>query len=346
MLVGGCRLQVAEEGSEAARIGRNERRIEGCAKKEKEMKGIPKKWSRKLTMKVLVGTAVVAAMGMWLGERGHANSGSPQTVLPGKQVMVANYTSHAPTIDGVFRPWEWANAAPVYVDGSTPGTAPGVVPNIPWIPNLKPPDSPADSSFTIYTLYDQNYLYLAVTVTDDYVITDSDVPFMDDDVEVMIDGDRQPGDYAMGTVCGSTNPNCPNPVVNNEGFKLTTSARGAQLIDPANAPVTWDSKATMTSKGFVVEYRISLDSINTIDTSWWSYYFQQGGYRRPQPGDTIGFNVAVGDDDNGGDSYLRSTPAAHSDSFTAWDGRSVGFYIGAEQDWGNLYLAPPPHGHS
>jgi hypothetical protein len=64
------------------------------------------------------------------------------------------------------------------------------------------------------------------------------------------------------------------------------------------------------------------------------------GFRRPQPGDTIGFNVAVGDDDNGGPSYLRTEPADHTDSFTAWDGRSIGWYVFAERDWGNLYLAP------
>ena len=66
------------------------------------------------------------------------------------------------------------------------------------------------------------------------------------------------------------------------------------------------------------------------------------GYR-PQAGDTIGFNVAVGDDDNGGSSYLRSEPAPHTDSYTAWDGRSLGWYVFAERDWGNLYFAPHNH---
>ena len=52
-----------------------------------------------------------------------------------------------------------------------------------------PPDSPADSSFTIYTLYDDNNLYVAVDVTDDIVICDGPVPYLDDDAEIMIDGD-------------------------------------------------------------------------------------------------------------------------------------------------------------
>jgi len=278
---------------------------------------------------------------------------APGTTIPGKQIMVTNYTSHPPIIDGVFRPWEWMGAAPVYVDGSTPGTPPGIVPKIDWLPYLVPPDSPADSSFTIYTLYDDNYLYIAVNVTDDYVYTDSpDTPWLDDDVEIMIDGDRKPGDMAMASLCGpsgSDPKNCPNPVSNFEGYKLNTSAAGIQWVDPANHPdIVWDSKASRTRTGFVVEFKVSLDSINTIDTSWWSGGSLDAGFRRPQPGDIIGFNVGVGDDDNGGCGYARnfcSDPIPNplrSDSYTAWDGRSVGWTVGAsaEQEWGNLYFAP------
>jgi hypothetical protein len=102
----------------------------------------------------------------------------------------------------------------------------------------------------------------------------------------------------------------------------------------------WDSKAGLRPHGFVVEFRIPLTSINTLDTSWFSKPFPGSGFRAPQPGDIIGFNVAVGDDDNGGPGYLRGEPAPHTDSFTAWDGRSLGWYVFAERDWGNLYLAP------
>lgn len=262
-----------------------------------------------------------------------------ETRIPGKQLMVAKYTNTPPLIDGVFSPREWRRAIPVHVVGSTPETAPGVVPNI-GLPFLFPPDSPADSSFTMYTLYDDNNLYVAVDVTDDIVICDGPVPFLDDDVEVMVDGDRRPADVHMALVCRPFNPDCPNPVVNNEGFKLTTSVCGETLVDPSNNPdIAWESKSGTRPHGFVIEFRISLDSINTNDTSWFST-FPEPGFRRPQPGDIIGFNVIVGDDDNGGLSYLRSEPAPHTDSGWAWDGRSIGWYVFSEQDWGNLYLAP------
>lgn len=85
-----------------------------------------------------------------------AQVGTQETSIPGKQFMIAKYTSTPPVIDGVFSPGEWQGAISVYVDGSTPATAPGVVPKDPSLPFLFPPDSPASSSFTIYTLYDDN----------------------------------------------------------------------------------------------------------------------------------------------------------------------------------------------
>jgi len=283
----------------------------------------------------LLGLGVLALL-----TNARAQVGTVRSAIPGEQFMVAKHTNRPPVIDGVFSSAEWAGANPVSVNGNNPATPPGVVPNI-GLPFLFPPDTPADSSFTIYTLYDENNLYVAVDVTDDIVICDGPVPFLDDDAEIMIDGDRRPGDVHMALICGPGNPDRPNPVVNNEGFKLTTSACSQSLTDPSNNPsIVWESKAGMRPHGFVVEFRIPLDSINTIDTSWFSNLFPGFGFRRPQPGDIIGFNAAVGDDDNGGLSYLRGEPAPHTDSFTAWDGRSVGWYVFAESDWGNLYLAP------
>lgn len=276
-----------------------------------------------------------------LFSRSAASQSPPQNRIAGKQLMTARYTKTAPVIDGVFSPGEWGGASPVFVEGSSsPDIPPGVVPSI-GLPYLFPPDSPVDSSFTVYTLYDDSNLYVAVDVRDDIIFCDGPLPYLDDDAEIMIDGDRQPGDAHMGVNCGPNNPNCPNPVVNNEGFQLVTSVCNQSLTAPSNNPsIVWESKAGLRPHGFVVEFRVPLSSINTIDTSWFSTPYPGIGFRAPQPGDTIGFNVAVGDDDNGGPSYLRSEPAPHTDSYTAWDGRSVGWYVYAERDWGNLYLDP------
>lgn len=292
------------------------------------------KWPSRVPCLLVVGTLLFFS-------RGAAAQATPQRRIAGKQLMIARYTDTPPVIDGVFSRAEWAGAMPVFVEGSrSPAVPPGVVPNI-GLPYLFPPDSPADSSFTVYTLYDDHNLYVAVDVTDDIIICDGPVPYLDDDAEIMIDGDRQPGDAHMANTCGPNNPNCPNPVVNNEGFQLITSVCNQSMTAPSNNPsIVWESKAGLRPHGFAVEFRIPLSSINTIDTSWFSSPFPGVGFRAPQPGDIIGFNVAVGDDDNGGPSYLRSQPAPHTDSYTAWDGRSVGWYVYAERDWGNLYLAP------
>ena len=173
-----------------------------------------------VTCLLVVGTLIL------LPSSAICQSTSPQSRIAGKQFMVARYTKTPPVIDGVFSLTEWGRALSVYVEGSsTPAIPPGVVPNI-GLPYLFPPDSPADSSFTIYSLYDDNNLYVAVDVTDDIIICDGPVPYLDDDAEIMIDGDRQPGDVHMALACGPSNPNCPNPVVNNEGFQLITSVCG------------------------------------------------------------------------------------------------------------------------
>lgn len=114
-----------------------------------------------MTCLLVVGTMVL------LSSSAISQSVSPQSRIAGKQLMIARYTKTPPVIDGVFSLAEWGRALPVYVAGSShPATPPGVVPNI-GLPYLFPPDSPADSSFTIYTLYDDNNLYVAVDVTDD-----------------------------------------------------------------------------------------------------------------------------------------------------------------------------------
>src|SRR5438874_852876 len=232
-----------------------------------------------------------------------------ETNIAGTQVMVARHTRTAVSIDGIFNPEEWSAAIPIHVNGSKPGGAPGVVPNLPFIPFLFPPDSRQDSSFTIYTLYDADNLYVAVDVVDDILINDGPVPYLDDDVELFVDGDNQPSDLQFALICGPGNSDCPNPVQNNEGFQLITSVGGDTLTVPQNNPnVVWESKTGRRPSGFVAEFRIPLDSINTMDTSWFTGGTPDNGFRRPQPGDTIGFNVSVGDDDNGGLSYFRSEP--------------------------------------
>ena len=289
-----------------------------------------------------------------------------QTTDAGKQRMIARRTTKPVVIDGVFSPGEWSAAIPVHVDAVKPGAAPGLVPwqGLPYAVN--PPDNQDDSSFTVYTMYDDNNLYVAVDVADDKIISDNpDTPWLDDDVEIFIDGDKQPFDFAaIGGI-----PDWFGVLPNNEGFQLVTSAGNVAQVYPSPViQVDWDSHAALRPRGFLIETRISLDSINTIDNSWWTDLtlpipdFDNDPtkpldpnavfapvFRRPQPGDSIGFNVTVGDDDSGRqpgsddpfqDSYNRTDLVPSPSSYTAWDGSSFNWDVTDETAWGTLYLAP------
>jgi hypothetical protein len=81
-------------------------------------------WPRRISSLLVVVLVAASNSALAQGE-------TTGTRLPGRQIMVARYTSTPPVIDGVFSPEEWRGAVPVYVDGSKhPATPPGVVPNI------------------------------------------------------------------------------------------------------------------------------------------------------------------------------------------------------------------------
>lgn len=255
-----------------------------------------------------------------------------QTPLAGQQTLIAHRARGPVVTDGVLGPAEWSAAVPVHVNAVKPRTAPGVVPCLPDdLPYLVPPDNQDDSSFTLRALYDDQNLYVAVTVADDLLMAVHPWPllWLDDDVEVLIDGDRQPWDFAVGVFEG---------VLNKEGFQLITSVGGGQQTEPGTNPdlQVWTSAVGLVPRGFVVEVAIPLGMINTHDTSEWTG--GTPGFRPPQPGDTIGFNVTVGDNDTGWGGYVLG--GDRSNSFTAWDGSSLAWGIYFEQDWGRLYFAP------
>jgi len=289
-----------------------------------------------------------------------------QTTEAGKQVITARRTTKPVVIDGVFSPGEWSAAIPVHVNAVKPDSAPGLVPwqGLPYA--LNPPDNQDDSSFTIYAMYDDDYLYVAVHVADNTIISDNpDLPFLDDDVEIYIDGDNQLDDLnAIRDV-----PDWFGVLPNNEGFQLVTTSGNVRAVYPSPVvEVNWDSYAGLRPRGYVIENRISLDSINTIDNSWWTNPDMTPAdfegdptqsnppgaifspvFRRPQPGDSIGFNVTVGDDDSGRqpgsddpwqDGYNRTDLVPNPSSYTAWDGSSANWFYADETAWGTLYFAP------
>jgi len=205
-----------------------------------------------------------------------------------------------------------------------PATAPGLVPD--WI---LPPDNQDDLSYTIYAMYDDENLYIAVDVADDILINDgpTEDPWFDDDAEIFIDGD-----------CVGNDPPWSNG--GKEGFQLLMDVGGDAMAVAGNDNIDWESAVGLRPRGYAVEFRIALSSIDIIDGA---------GEASPGPGSSVGFNVTVGDDDNGGfpydmvlmpDGEFAIDHVEPTDCYGAWDGRSSGWYAHREDDWGLLYFAP------
>ena len=249
--------------------------------------------------------------------------GKKSSPEPGEQTLTARWTDAPTDIDGTIGAGEYSAAIPVHVKFNRPTCAPGIVPD-----GIAPPENQDDLSYTIYAMYDEENLYIAVDVADDIVIDDGpsysgvEIPWFDDDVEIFVDGDGVNNDFA-GYIAGK------------EGFQLAIDTGGdaatiAHVVALSTVPGFWEAAVGLRPRGYVAEFEISLISIDTIDGD---------GEAAPGPGSSIGLNITVGDDDNGGMPY-----EAPEDSYGAWDGSHTNWSNSEEDDWGTLYFAPRPNG--
>lgn len=237
-------------------------------------------------------------------------SGDKPATEPGQQEMVARYTDAAPVIDGVMGPGEYSAAIPVHVKFNQYDMWPGVITGLGETLQYDLPNQD-DLSFTIYTLYDDEYLYVTVDVADDAIWDDGYdylgiCPFCDDAPEIFVDAD-----YADEGCTLMPDGSCEWNQ-SEEGFQIIMDSGG----DPFAAnDIVWDGAPGPRPRGYVVEFRIALTSIDMIDGE---------GEENPGPGDDIGFNVAVGDDDNGGwpynvEQFWWGEPGELTDTYGRWD---------------------------
>jgi hypothetical protein len=262
-----------------------------------------------------------------------ASQATQPTGEPGLQAAVARWTDTAPVVDGDLAPGEYGGAIPLQVTFEDVTTYPGVIPGFGASPAYVPPSSPDDLSFQVSVLYDADNLYVCVEVADDLVIddgpdADGPCPYCDDDVELFVDGD------------GVGNDLSPRYVGTEEGFQIAMDVGGDALTQlRGGLDLGWEGAAGRTPRGYLIEFRVPLASIDTRDGR---------GEQPPRPGDSIGFNVAVGDDDNGGWPYnlvcegrrCDYTDGAPFDTFGKWDGAASW----DEGSWGTLYFEPPAGG--
>jgi len=225
-------------------------------------------------------------------------------------VITAYPTAAPPTLDGAISPGEYDATLPVEVNFDDPTTMPGIVPD--WIPL---PEGHDDLSLTIYAMYDTANLYIAVDVTDDVICDDPGQTWEDDDVEVFLDGDRVSNDYAIHNR-------------GKEGFEILIDV-GGEIWDDGGLPYgDWSAASGTRTGGRVYEFKVPLVCIDITDGP---------GETHPSPGTSVGLNIAVGDDDNGGAPY-----ESPYDSYGAWTGSYDHWTYNRESDWGRLYFGEVP----
>lgn len=186
---------------------------------------------------------------------------------------------------------------------------------------VPPANSAADLSFRFAVCHDDDAMYVAVEVTDDAIHADSTKPgdvegpaWDDDAIEVFIDGNHNHAPDARVKDGSETA----------FGGELSLIANGAAMSGFSGFPRTfglpnfWQGATNWAAvqkgeKTVRYEYRLT-----------WNV---MGG--KVRPGDTIGFNLAAQDDDDGG---------RREHSFY-WTGISPHCWKD-ERGWGDVYLQP------
>lgn len=171
-----------------------------------------------------------------------------------------------------------------------------------------------DFSAEIYVGYDDDNLYVAVRKVDDLLNDDTAAPgsengntWQDDSVEVFVDGDNS--NYPERDTAGAK----PEGWSTGGQYVVTinNAYRHAEAGNPSYGPdADWYGLAEINDAGnYEFEFRISLSLLGN-----------------PQPGDIIGFDIAINDDDSGG---------ASTDNQYTWAGATH-----EESTYGNLVLGP------
>ena len=202
---------------------------------------------------------------IWVGAT-HIEATYGNLILGGRS-YTAPKTS-APTIDGIINADEYAGSEASSIDRNT---------GIYNIPSGDDTWEDGDHSYTAWITHDDEAVYVAVDVVDDMLFNDSADPgsedgntWVDDSVEIFFDADDS-NDSGRGGQ-------------NFEGQYVFT-ANGAWRDNEANNPQfgedgDWFAATTETASGFAIEFKVKKSAL-----------------LEPADGTTMGFNIALNDDD-------------------------------------------------
>ena len=234
--------------------------------------------------------------------------------------VTASYALEPPKIDGDLSEWDTTKFIHVTPQNGVFDAESGST------------DDPEDLSFSFGAMNDEEYLYVAVTITDDVLVLDTNPDpsdkearaWMDDAVEIFIDGDHSHSPDARDAKGVEFKTGGEFSIVANGAVTSTMSGvpkRGgdprywtsAGSYGPPPGPA-YQSPWDLETKGFAVEAR---------------FHFGIMG-ESVGPGSTIGFTVSAHDDDDG-----RGRDVA-----LYWKGISPNCWKN-EAGWGDLRLSAP-----
>ncbi len=200
-----------------------------------------------------------------------------------------------PTTDGKISEGEYEGALRVEIDGLTPDENPG------WNPYNKKSIAKDDLSFTLLVGHDGKCLYVAFDITDNSICSDN-VPYPrgrymgvweDDCAEICLDGDLDRDAITEGSRRGDAlgdedwqegfvpHYGIPDDVYFDDGHGAYGTGDGE-----------WFARTRLLDEQhWQVEYRVPFTLIDTKNGP---------GIKPAKPGDLIGFNAMINDDDHGG----------------------------------------------
>jgi len=207
-------------------------------------------------------------------ERSEAAPGTPG----GPPRIDAPYRPESPVADGRISPGEYGEGGGFafdFADDRNPGRS------YVFDETTRATKDPSDLSVRMHAVHTSTALFLAFRVRDQSVQADplaAKVPFNNDGVEIFLDGDRTPNDLTRVA-----------PYGNLEGFQIISDVLGNRLCSSrAVGDTRWKVGTARTADGYVIEFEIPLDLIDTQDGP---------GFRPAATGSELRMNVAIDDID-------------------------------------------------
>jgi serine/threonine protein kinase len=227
-----------------------------------------------LDLRQYIAFSEVVGRNLGRPERAEAAPGTPG----GPRRIDAPYRSKSPIADGRISPGEYGEGGGFafdFADDRNPGRS------YLFDETTRATKDPSDLSVRMHAVHTSTALFLAFRVRDQSVKADpvaAKAAFLNDSVEIFLDGDQTLNDLTRVAPWG-----------NLEGFQIISDVLGNRFCSSrAVGDTRWKVGTARTADGYVIEFEIPLDLIDTQDGP---------GFRPAATGSELRMNVAIDDID-------------------------------------------------